>query len=256
MNALSFRAERDECGEHHQLPERQRDWYEFRRKRKVLWRPRKSELQYIGSIHYSFDHRHAAVGSFRPDRILDHRQFPTITQIDQSILSALSERRIVWTPNYRAEGNIDRTEWKAYYLKVCSEKSSYMPTQVRYEHANDVAFDIFDVTADTQRIKLYIARSLRDLYYSASFEHVKLKHHSFKVSCSKKTIWRKTVRNSRKCNKVHNAVQSKQIMAAIENNLLTQDELNAYINGRIQRDDIVKIIRNRAISERSLVWRE
>src|SRR5690606_15508107 len=118
----------------------------FRRKRKVLWRPRKSELQYIGSIHYSFDHRHAVVGSFRPDRVLDHRQFPRITQIDQSILSALSERRIVWTPNFRAEGNIDRTEWKAYCLKVCSKNSPHMPIQVRYEHVNDVAFDPLEVT--------------------------------------------------------------------------------------------------------------
>lgn len=247
MNVLSFRGEHDDREESHRLPERQRDWYEFRRKGAVLWRPRKSELQYIGSIHYSFDGRRVAVASFCPDRILD-RQFPRITHIDQSLVSMLSERRIVWTPNHKAEGNIDRTEWKAYYLKVCKRASRNAPLQIRYVSANDATFDTLVVTAETQRIKLYTARSLRDLYHPASFEEERLKHNAFKLSCPKKTVWRKTVRNSRKRNKVRDAVQSKQIMTAIENNILTQNELTAYIKGKIQRDEVVKIIRSRASS--------
>lgn len=62
--------------------------------------------------------------------------------------------------------------------------------------------------------------------------------------------------DSRKRNKVRDAVQSKQIMTAIENNILTQNELTAYINGKIQRDEVVKIIRSRASSYGSLLWRE
>lgn len=244
MNALPFQAQQHEHEGIYQIPERQRDWYEFRKKRKVLWRPRKSELQYIGSIHYSFDRGHAAVGSFRPDRVLN-RQFPRIIHIDQSIISALAERRIVWTPNYRAEGNINRTEWKAYYLKVCRSNYPNMPIQIRYEYANDAKFDTFEVTADTQRIKLYIAKSLRDLYHSASFEEEKPKHHYFKVPCSGKTGWHKAVQYSRKCKKGQEASQSQLIMKAIENKVLTQDELKAYINGKMGCDEVLKIIRSR-----------
>lgn len=245
MNALPFQAQHNEHEGIHQVPERQRDWYEFRKKRKVLWRPRKSELQYLGSIHYSFDRRHAAVGSFRPDRALN-RQFPRIIHIDQSIISALSDRRIVWTPNYQAEGNIDRTEWKAYYLKVCRSNYPNMPIQIRYEYANDATFDTFEVTATTQRIKLYIAKSLRDLYHTAEIEEQKPKRHYYKVQCPNKTAWHKAAKYGRSGKKGVAAGQSQLIMKAIENKILTQDELKAYINGKMRCDEVLKIIRSRS----------
>lgn len=34
-------------------------------------------------------------------------------------------------------------------------------------------------------------------------------------------------------------------LTAIENSILTQKELNAYINGNICRDDVVRLIRSR-----------
>ena len=242
MDVLSFQEKLDES-EEIELPERQRDWYEFRKRRKVHWRPRRSELQYIGSIRYSFDHRCTAVGSFCPDRHSDV-EFPRIVGIDQSILSALSERRIVWTPNYQAEGNIDRTEWKAYYLKVCRRDFSGSQIQIQYDLANDATFDVLDVTARAQCIRLYVAKSLRDLYHSAPFACPTPKNRPHKVLGSKKTAWYKGVKYCRS-KKFSDAIKVKQIMTAIENSVLTQKELNAYINGNICRDDVVRLIRSR-----------
>lgn len=247
MNALPFQAQHNEHEGIHQIPERQRDWYEFRKKRKIFWQPRKSELQYIGSIHYSFDRGHAAVGSFSPDRILN-RQFPRIIHIDQSIISALSERRIVWTPHHQAKGNLDQTEWKAYYLKVCRSNYPNMPIQIRYEYANDATFDTLEVTADTQRIKLYIAKSLRDLYHAAPFEDEKPKRQRFKVEFpNNKTTWHKAVKYGRNHKKGHDSsLTPKVIMKAIENRVFTQDELQAYITGKIGCKEALKIIKSRA----------
>ncbi len=244
MDVLSFQEKLDESEGELELPERQRDWYEFRKNRNVYWRPRRSELQYIGSIRYSFDRRCDAVGSFCPDNHSDMR-FPKIVGIDQSIVSALSERRIVWTPNYQAEGNIDRTEWKAFYLKVCRRDFSRSPIQIQYDLANDATFDVLDVTARAQRIRLYVAKSLRDLYHSTPFACPTPKNRPHKVLGSKKTAWHKGAKHCRSSKKFRDVVKVKQIMTAIENRILTQEELNAYINGNICRDDVVSLIRSR-----------
>lgn len=176
-----------------------------------------------------------------------NRQFPRIIHIDQSIISVLSERRIAWTPHHQADGNCDRTEWKAYYLKVCRSNYPNMPIQLRYEYANDATFDTFEVTADTQRIKLYIAKSLRDLYHAAPFDEQKPKRQRFKVVCpNNKRAWHKAAKYGRNQKKGPDSGQKqRQILKAIESKVFTHDELQAYINGKIGCDEALKIIKSR-----------
>lgn len=225
------------------IPPPQKDWFQYRKNRLVRWQPKRFELGYVGSFDYSFDQNRDAIGSFKPEQPMPQHRFPRIVRIDESLINLLESRRIVWTPNHRAHGNVDCTEWKAIALWVRRTNLRDQLFQFCFQYANHAVFNTFKMTSNIGRVKLYIAKAAQDIYRSGPFEGKGSREHCFRKSTALKPLgWRRCVERSKQEKCQIEAQTRRRVLDAIAQRLLTPDELHQFINGHLPCGQVLQII--------------